>query len=65
LLAEIWAASGYLSGQRLKAAIPHWLPWLKRCAAVTPAQDAHLRRISARRIDRRLRERKQRIKRRL
>lgn len=65
LLAAIWAASGYLCGQRLKAAIPHWLPWLKRRAAVTPTQDAQLRRISARQIDRRLGERKQRIKRRL
>ncbi len=49
----------------MKAAIPHWLPWLTRRAAVTPAQDAPRRRISSRQIDRRLRERKQRIKRRL
>jgi hypothetical protein len=65
LLAEIWEAAGYLCGQRLKAAIPHWLPWLKRRVAVTPTQDAQLRRISARQIDRRLRARKQRIKRRV
>ncbi|MBH0201576.1 MAG: integrase [Nitrospira sp.] len=65
LLAQIWAASGYLCGQRLKAALPHWLPWLKRRAAVTPTVEAQLRRISPRQIDRRLRARKQRIKRRL
>lgn len=65
LLAQIWEASGYLCAQRLQAALPHWLPWLKQRAAVTPAQETQLRRISARQIDRRLRERKQRIKRRL
>jgi hypothetical protein len=65
LLAEIWAASGYLCGQRLKAAFPHWLPWLKRRAPLTPTVEAQLRRISPRQIDRRLRERKQHIKRRL
>lgn len=65
LLAQIWAASGYLCSQRLKAALPHWLPWLKRRAEVTPTEEAQLRRISARQIDRRLRERTHRIKRRL
>jgi hypothetical protein len=65
LLAEIWQAAGYLCGPRLKAAIPHWLPWLKRRATVTPAVETQLRRISARQIDRRLGEQKRRIKRRL
>lgn len=65
LLAEIWAAAGYLCGPRLKAAIPHWLPWLKRRMAVPPALEAQLRQISARQMDRRLRERKHRVKRRL
>ena len=37
LLAQVWEASGYLCAQRLTAALPHWLPWLKRRAAVTPA----------------------------
>lgn len=65
LLAQIWEAAGYLCGPRLKAAIPHWLPWLQRRTAVTPALEAQLRRISARQIDRRLGEQKRRIKRRL
>jgi hypothetical protein len=65
LLAEIWAASGYLCGMRLKAALPHWVPWLKRHTAVPPTLEAQLRRISPRQIDRRLREQKRRIKRRL
>lgn len=65
LLAEIWVASGYLCGLRLKAALPHWLPWLQWRTAVPPALAAQLQRISPRQIDRRLRDRKQRLKRRL
>jgi hypothetical protein len=65
LLAEIWAASGYLCGQRLKAALPHWLPWLKRRATIMPTVERQLVRISARQMDRRLAARKRRIKRRL
>lgn len=65
LLAEIWQAAGYLCGPRLKAAIPHGRPWLKRRTTVTPAVEAQRRRISARQIDRRLGEQKRRIKRRL
>ena len=63
LLAEIWAASGYLCGIRLKAALPHWLPWLKRRVEVPPAVEAQLRRISGRQIDRRLATRRRHIKR--
>jgi hypothetical protein len=29
MLAKVWEASGYLCSQRLKAAIPQWLPWIK------------------------------------
>lgn len=65
LLAEVWEASGYLCGVRLKAALPHWLPWLKRRTEVAPTVEAQLRRISPRQIDRRLGERRQHIKRRL
>ncbi|MFM8552859.1 MAG: integrase [Nitrospiraceae bacterium] len=65
LLAEIWNASGYLCGQRLKAALPHWLPWLKQRATVLPTVEQQLLRISARQMDRRLAAHKRRIKRRL
>ena len=65
LLAEIWTASGYLCGQRLKAALPHWLPWLKRRATIMPTVERQLVRISARQMDRRLAARTRRIKRRL
>ena len=65
LLAEIWAASGYVCGIRLKAAPPHWLPWLKRRVEIPPAVEAQLRRISGRQIDRRLATRRRHVKRKL
>ncbi|WP_447976722.1 hypothetical protein [Candidatus Nitrospira bockiana] len=64
-LAQVWEASGYLCGVRLKAALPMWLPWLRRQAPLTPALEAQLRRISPRQMDRRLRDRKQHVRRRL
>jgi hypothetical protein len=65
LLAQVWEASGYLCAQRLTAALPTWLPWLRRHAQLTPTLEAQLMQISPRQIDRRLRARKHRIKRRL
>jgi len=65
LLAQVWEASGYLCAQRLTAALPTWLPWLRRHARITPTLEAQLVQISPRQIDRRLRARKHRIKRRL
>jgi hypothetical protein len=65
LLAQVWEASGYLCAPRLKAALPLWLPWLRQRARLPSPLAAQLVRISARQIDRRLRDRKQRIKRRL
>lgn len=65
LLAQVWEASGYLCAQRLTAALPMWLPWLRRHARITPTLEAQLVQISPRQIDRRLQARKHRIKRRL
>lgn len=36
LLAELWAVSGYLCAVRLKAALPIWLPWLRRRRTLSP-----------------------------
>jgi hypothetical protein len=55
VLALIWEASGYLCAVRLKAALPHWLPWLRSRGRLTPEVDRALRRISARHMDRRVR----------
>ena len=40
LLAQVWAASGYLCAQRLTAALPMWLPWLRRHARLTSTLEA-------------------------
>jgi hypothetical protein len=65
LVAQVWEASGYLCAVRLKAALPHWLPWLRRRTALTPRQEQHLLQISPRQIERRLATRKRQLKRRL
>ncbi|MGQ0696398.1 MAG: integrase [Nitrospiraceae bacterium] len=65
VLSELWTASGYLCAVRLKAALPTWLPWLRRRLALSPAQERQLLAISPRQIERRLRAPKQRVKRRV
>lgn len=65
VLAELWGASGYLCAVRLKAALPQWLPWLRRRVRLTPAQERQLLTISPRQLERRLRPRKQTLKRKL
>ncbi len=66
ILAKVWEASGYLCSQRLKAALVHWLPWIRQHFELThvPLEDQLLA-ISARQMDRRLRETKHIVKRRL
>jgi len=65
LLAQLWVASGYLCAVRLKAALPQWLPWLRRRIAFSPALERQLVAISPRQIERRLKTRKQTLKRKL
>lgn len=64
VLAAIWEAAGYPWSVRLKALLPLWMPWVKRRFRVSGEVERQLRSISARQIDRRLRARKQRLKRR-
>jgi hypothetical protein len=65
LLAKIWEASGYLCSQRLKAALPQWLPWIKKHFDLTADLEEQLLAISARQMDRRLFSHKRTVKRRL
>jgi len=65
VLAAVWQAAGYPWSIRLKALLPLWMPWVQKRFGVSAPVEAQLRRISARQIDRRLRTRKQRLKRRL
>lgn len=64
-LAKIWEASGYLCSQRLKAAVPQWLPWVKKHFDISQELEKQLLAISARQMDRRLLPHKHAAKRRL
>jgi hypothetical protein len=64
-LAKVWEASGYLCSQRLKAALPQWLPWIKKHFDMSAALEKQLLAISARQMDRRLFLHKRTVKRRL
>jgi len=66
VLAKIWEAAGYAWSVRLKAMIPLWLPWArKHIKELTPAIEQQLLAISPRQMDRRLRQRKQVLGRRI
>ena len=65
ILAKVWEASGYLCSQRLKAALVHWLPWIRQHFELTQPLEDQLLAISARQMDRRLRATKHIVKRRL
>ena len=60
----IWKASGYLCGQRLKEAIPLWLPAARPRFRITPDQERELLAIGPRQLDSRLKEHKKDLKRR-
>jgi hypothetical protein len=65
VLRAVWEAANYPWSTRLKALLPVWLPWIRQRFALTRAQEKQLLAISARQIDRRLREHKTLLKRRL
>lgn len=60
----IWKSSGYLCGQRLKEAIPQWLPALEKRLTLSAQTRQDLLTISARQLDTRLRPYKLGLKRR-
>ena len=66
VLYQIWKAGGYPWSQRLKALLPLWLPWARgHVFGLTDQVEEELQQISARQIDRRLRDKKRTLKRRL
>lgn len=65
VLAKVWGASGYLCSQRLKAALPQWLPWVNKHFGISKELEKELLGISARQMDRRLFPHKRAAKRRL
>src|SRR5262245_52812139 len=64
-LAKVWEASGYLCSQRLKAALPQWLAWVKKHFDISKELEKQLLGISPRQMDRRLFPHKRAAKRRL
>ena len=65
ILIAIWTAAGYPWSLRLRALLPLWLPKLRGRLGITPALEAQILKISARQIDRRLKDHKREAKRRL
>jgi len=65
ILGAVWEAAGYPCAVRLKALLPLWMPWVRKRFRPSAATEKGLLRISARQIDRRLLEHKQRVGRRI
>jgi hypothetical protein len=57
-LEAIWKAAGYPWSVRLKALLPGWLPWAQKRLHLTRALEQQLLAMSPRQMDRRLKERK-------
>lgn len=65
ILEKIWEASGYLWSERLKVALPLWISWAKRHFRIEERVEKQLLSISSRTIDRRLKDKKYRKKKRI
>ncbi|MDI6757351.1 MAG: integrase [Endomicrobiia bacterium] len=65
ILENIWRASGYLCSQRLKGALPLWLPFAKKRFSINSQDELLLLNISPRQMDNRLRSKKLSIKKRI
>lgn len=65
LLEQVWQATGNLCGQRLTAAMPVWMPWIKARLNASGEEQRLLLAMSSATIDRRLRAVKQTLKRRI
>jgi hypothetical protein len=65
ILIAIWEAAGYPWSARLKAALPLWLPFVRKRTTVSKEVERQLAAISPRTIDRKLAAHKKRVGRRL
>jgi len=65
VLVSVWEAAGYPWSRRLKALLPLWLPSIRAHLGISEQIERQLLRISPRQMDRRLKERKLRLKRRI
>ena len=65
VLYEIWRATGFLCSQRLKAALPDWIPFARQHFNIDKRTECEILAISPRQIDRRLAPQRNQLKRRL
>ena len=65
VMEKVWKAASYPWSVRLKEILRLWRPWIRRRYRLTPGQEEELLRMSPSTIDRYLRPRKDKIKRRL
>lgn len=61
ILEEVWAAAQYLWSVRLKAALPLWMPWIKRRWELSTQEERLLLAMSPATMDRRLGPHKRRL----
>ena len=62
IVEAVWKASGYLWSKRLTSAIVLWMPWIKKRFSLTQKEHDQLVSISPAQIDRRLKSKKQWIR---
>lgn len=62
ILEDVWKASGYLCGSRLKAALPTWLPAVRNRYQTTKREEQLLLAMSSATIDRKLKTKKNNIR---
>jgi len=65
ILAAVWEAAGYPCSARLKALIKLWLPWIRKQFRLKQQVEKQLISISARQMDRRLKDKKAQVGRRM
>lgn len=65
VLASVWEVAGYPCSVRLKALLALWMPWIRKRYRITPRIEEHLLTISSRQMNRRLKSRKGRIRKRI
>ena len=65
ILEIIWEAAGYPWSERLKAMLPIWVPYLKKHYNISPETETELLSMSPSTIDRRLKNKKYSIKKRI
>lgn len=62
ILEELWRMTEYPCSTILKACVPLWMPFLKKHYAIDPLTENHLLQISPSTIDRRLKEKRLKLK---